>query len=102
MGGRFLDASVQSLELCTAEDVAAADNQADLAAAIGGLLDLAGDLRDFLHADAAFAGVTETFAGEFQNDSGRPRRRCCVRIRGSGFGVQRHPNAPYLVLSTEY
>ena len=37
--------ALRAFELRPAEDVAAADDQGDLAAAIGGLLDLAGDVR---------------------------------------------------------
>jgi hypothetical protein len=61
---RFLNADVRALELRPAKDIAAADHQADLAAAIGRLLDLAGDLRHLLHADPALAGMAEAFAGE--------------------------------------
>ena len=32
-----------------------------------------GDLRDFLHADAALAGMAEAFAGEFQNHAAKSR-----------------------------
>ena len=69
MGGRFLNAGVGVLELRAAEDVAAADHEADLAAAIGRLLDLPGDVRHFLHADAALAGMAEAFARELQDDA---------------------------------
>ena len=65
MGGCFLNADMHSFELCAAEDIAAADDQADLAADVGRLLHLAGDLSDLFHADAALTRVAEAFAGEF-------------------------------------
>jgi len=37
---------------------------------IGRLLDLPGDVSDFLHPDPALAGVAEAFARELQDDAG--------------------------------
>jgi hypothetical protein len=65
VGCRFLNARMSAFELRAAENIAAADDETNLAAGIGSLLDLSGDLRDFLHADAALAGMAKAFAGEF-------------------------------------
>jgi len=69
VGRGLLNADVGVLELRSAENVAAANHQADLAAAIGRLLDLAGDVHRFFHANAALAAMAEALAGQFQDDS---------------------------------
>jgi hypothetical protein len=51
--GCFLDRGVLPLELGPAKDVAAADDQSNLAADLRRLLDLPRNMQHFLHADAA-------------------------------------------------
>src|SRR5688572_3226824 len=74
VSGRFLDAGVGILELRAAKDIAAADDDADLAPAIRGLLDLPRDVRDLLHTDAALAGMAQAFAGKLEDDAAEAGR----------------------------
>jgi hypothetical protein len=83
---------VHAFELSAAKNVAAAYHQGDLTTAIGGVLDLAGDLSDFLHADAALACVAEAFARELQDDSLKSRHvapiaNCKFEIANSRFAI---------------
>ena len=50
VGGGLLDAGVAGGELGAAEDVAAADDDGDLHAVLGGPVGLPGDVDDFVHA----------------------------------------------------
>ena len=54
-------------ELRPAEDVAAADDDGDLHAMLGGGVGLPGDVQHGVHGDAALAGLNEAFAGNLQH-----------------------------------
>ncbi len=67
MGGGLVDAGIAGGELGPAKDVAAADDDGDLHAVLGGVVGLPGDVQHGVHGDAALAGMDETLAGDFQH-----------------------------------
>ena len=69
VGGGLLDDFAAGAELGPAEDVAAADDDGELHAALHDALGLAGDAERLVDADAALAAVAETFAAQLQHDA---------------------------------
>ena len=60
---------VAGRELGAAKNIASANDDRQLHAALRRLVDLLRDGHDFVHADAALAGVGKTLAGELQHDT---------------------------------
>ena len=69
VGGGFLDDFAAGRELGAAEDIAAADDDGQLHAALPDALDLPSDAERLLDRDAAFARRAEALAGEFEDDT---------------------------------
>src|SRR5579871_5005159 len=67
--GPFLDDLAAGAELSTAKDVAAADNDGQLHAALDDAFCLPGNAQGLINTDAAFAWIAEPFAAQLQNDA---------------------------------
>ena len=90
MGRGLVDARVAGGELGPAEDVAAADDDGDLHAVLGGVVGLPGDVQHGVHGDAALAGMHETLAGNLQHHAAvlgrRDRLVLCLGHRRHSLG----------------
>ena len=63
VGRCFLNTAAGSNELTATQDVAAADDDGDLATTVGRLLHLLGDVHHFVHGDATFSGWGKALTG---------------------------------------
>ena len=81
VGGGFLDDDAVA-ELVAAQQIAAADDDGELHAALDDALRLASDGQRLVDADAGFAGVAEPLTAELQEERlyfGRSDRSCLDR-----------------------
>ena len=69
MSGRLANDLPPGAELGAAQNIAAADNDGQLHAALNYALCLAGDVQGLVDADAALVGVAEAFATELEDNA---------------------------------